>query len=172
MSRDRPVEPEDEPPDEGPPEPGPGRLQPVSAGAVTAWVVVGLVGGWLLHPLAETVTGTAPLVTWLQLSVPWVVALVLAGAALGTWRAVQRRHELVDADRAVNRLLLARSSALVGALVTGGYLGYAVSWLNTDAELGGQRAWRSLVAAAGGLAMLLSAKWLERACRIRPDDDG
>ena len=171
MSRNPPVEPEDEPPgdDSGP---GPGRLRPVSAAAVTAWAVVGLVGGWLWHPLAEAATGSAPLVTWLQLSVPWVVALILAGAARTTWRAVHRQRVLVDANRAVNRLLLARSSALVGALVAGGYLGYAVSWLNTEAELGGQRAWRSTAAAAGGLAMLLAAKWLEGACRVHSDDEG
>ena len=34
-------------------EPSDGHLQPTSAGLVTAWAVTGLVGGWLLHPVAE-----------------------------------------------------------------------------------------------------------------------
>ena len=34
-----------------------GRRRPASS---SAWGVAGLVGGWLLHPLAERVSGTAP----------------------------------------------------------------------------------------------------------------
>ena len=36
----------------------------------------------------------------------------------------------------MNRLVLARACALVGALVAGGYLGYALSWVGVDTELG------------------------------------
>ena len=59
----------------------------------------------------------------------------------------------------------------VGALVAGGYVGYAVSWLGVDAELADQRAWRSLVAAIAGVAITIAALLLERACRVRSDDD-
>ena len=42
--------------------------------------------------------------------------------------------------QAVNRLVLAKACALAGALVAGGYLGYALSWVGlTDAELAQQR---------------------------------
>ncbi len=58
------------------------------------------------------------------------------------------RHERLEPHQAVNRLVLARACALVGALVAGGYLGYALSWLGVDAELARQRAWRSVAAGA------------------------
>ena len=54
---------------------------PRRPGAVTAWAVVGLVGGWLLHPVAERVSGTAPVVTWLQ-----PIALFLVAAIVGARR--------------------------------------------------------------------------------------
>ncbi len=81
------------------------------------------------------------------------------------------RRERLEPRRAVNRLLLARSCAYVGALVAGGYAGYAVSWLGVGAELADQRAWRSLAAAAAGAAITITAVLLERACRVRSDDD-
>lgn len=148
-----------------------GNLQPTSAGQLVGWGVAGLVGGWLLHPLAERLRGTAPIVTWTQ-----VLALVLLGAILGgtawlTWRSLQVRGERIQSHLAVNRLVLARASALVGALVAGGYLGYAVSWLGIDTELAAQRVWRSLAAAAAGIAVTITAILLERACRIRSGPD-
>ena len=48
-------------------------------------------------------------------------------------------HERLEPHQAVNRLVLARACALVGALVAGGYVGYALSWVGVDAELAGQR---------------------------------
>jgi hypothetical protein len=59
---------------------------------------------------------------------------------------------------------------LVGALVAGGYLGYAVSWLGDDAELAAQRAWRSGASAFAGTGIVITAVLLERACRVRSDD--
>ena len=100
-----------------------GRLRPTSAGLVTAWAVVGLVGGWLLHPVSERVSGTAPVVTWLQPIALFLVAAIVGAAGWTTWRAVHVRREWLEPQRAVNRLLIARSCALVGALVAGGYLG-------------------------------------------------
>ena len=58
-----------------------------------------------------------------------------------------------------------------GALVAGGYLGYAVSWLGEDAELATQRAWRSAASALAGVAIVITAVLLERACRVPSDDD-
>jgi hypothetical protein len=71
----------------------------------------------------------------------------------------------------VNRFVLARACALVGALVGGFYLGFALSWLGQGSELAGDRMLRSAVAALGAAAMTLAAVLLERACRVRSDDD-
>jgi hypothetical protein len=152
-------------------QPRDGHLQPTSAGIVTAWAVAGLVGGWLLHPVAERLSGTAPVVTWLQPVALFLVAAIVGGAAWATWRAVQVRREWLEPQQAVNRLLLARSCALVGALVAGGYLGYAVSWVGSDAALAGQRGWRSVAAGVAGALIVVAALLLERACRVRSDDE-
>ena len=158
-------------PDPSDDQPSGGHLQPTSAGQVTAWAVVGLVGGWLLHPVAERINGTAPVVTWLQPIALFLVAAIVGGAAWTTWRAVQVRREWLEPQQAVNRLLLARSCALVGALVAGGYLGYAVSWVGSDAALAGQRGWRSLTCGVAGGLIVVAAVLLERACRVRSEDE-
>ena len=155
------------PADEQPPE---GRLRPTSPAAMTAWAVAGLIGGWLLHPVTERVSGTAPVLTWAQPLALALVAAILGATAWLTWRTVHVQRRLLEPHRAVNRLVLARACALVGALVAGGYLGYAVSWLGEDAELATQRAWRSAASALAGLAIVITAVLLERACRVPSDD--
>ncbi|MBB6627444.1 DUF3180 domain-containing protein [Nocardioides sp. KIGAM211] len=154
-----------------PDEPSGGQLRPTSPAALGTCAVLGLVGGWLLHPLAERVGGTAPIITWAQVVALFLVAAILGGTAWLTHRALHVHRERLAPHLAVNRLVLGRASALVGALAAGGYLGYAVSWLGVDAELASQREWRSLGAAAGGVAITITAVLLERACRVRSDAD-
>jgi lysylphosphatidylglycerol synthetase-like protein (DUF2156 family) len=154
-----------------PPEPE-GTLRPLSYGVLTAWAVVGLVLGWLWHPVSVKLTGTAPVVSWAQPGALWLVAVVIGITWSQTHRAVQVRHERLEPHRAVNRLVLARAGALVGALVAGGYAGYAVSWIGDPAELAGQRIVRCVVAVVAGIVMVVFALLLERACRVRkPDED-
>lgn len=163
-----PAEPED---DERPDQSGPGRLRPTSPGAITAWAVVGLVGGWLLRTVVVRRGGTPPIVTWAQPLALLLVAAILGATAYLTWRTVHVHRERLDPHRAVNRLVLARACALVGALVAGGYLGYAVSWAGVDTELADQRVWRSVFAGLAGVAIVVTALLLERACRVRSDDE-
>jgi hypothetical protein len=146
-----------------------GRLAPLPPSALATCSVLGLVAGWLLHPAAERLGGTAPMVSWLQGAVLFFVAAVLWGVARHTSRT-RDGGERLEPHRAVNRLVLARACALVGCLVAGGYVGYAVSWLGDPAELADQRVLRSLIAAVGGVAVVISALLLERACRVPPED--
>ena len=67
--------------------------------------------------------------------------------------------------------MLAKACALVGALVAGGYVGYALSWVGLAAELADQRMLRSGVAALGGLLTCGAALLLERACRVGAEDE-
>lgn len=146
-----------------------GHLRPLSGGPLAGLAVAGLVTGWLLHPLAVRATGSAPVVTWLQGAVLLFVALVLGVLARATHRSLQVEREPMEPQLAVNRLVLARACALVGALVAGGYAGYAVSWLGDASEMAGQRLATSLLAAAGGVAVVITSLLLERACRVRRD---
>lgn len=158
-------------PEEPPKQPAPGQVRPTSAGPLVAWAVIGLVGGWLLRPVVEQLGGTAPLVTWLQVLVLFFVAGVVAITATVTWRTLQVRGEWLEPHRAVNRLVMAKASALTGALIAGGYVGYAVSWLGLADELAEQRITRSLLAGLAGLLTTIGAVVLERACRARFDED-
>jgi hypothetical protein len=154
-----------------PPSPEPqGSLRPTSPAVLAALAVVGLAGGWLVHPLAERINGTAPIVSWLQPLALLLVAAILGSTAYATWRSVHVRHELLVPDLAVNRLILGRACAYVGALAAGGYLGYALSWIGSKAELADQRLWPSLAAASTGVLVVVTALLLERACRVRRDD--
>ena len=157
----------------GPSEPQqrPGRLRPTSAAVLTVWALVGLVGGWLLHLLTDRAGGMPPVVTWAQPLALVLVAAILGATAYVTWRELHVHQGRLDPQQAVNRLVLARACALVGALVAGGYLGYALSWLGVDTDLADQRMWRSLLAAAAGVAIVVTALLLEHACRVRTEDD-
>ena len=148
-----------------------GTLRPLSYAVVTAWAVAGLVLGWLWHPVAERLSGTAPVISWAQPGALWLVAVAIGITWWQTYRAVQVRRERLEPHQAVNRLVLARAGALVGALVAGGYAGYALSWVGDPAELAGQRILRSAVAVLAGIAMVVFALLLERACRVRRDRD-
>ena len=154
----------------GPPPEPPGSLRPTPPAAVAAWGVVGLAVGWLVHTAADRFGSTAPIVTWVQPLALFLVALILGGTAHATWRSVHVRRERLLPHQAVNRLVLARACAYVGALVGAGYLGYALSWIGVDADLAQQRLARSLVAAGTGTLVVVAAFLLERACRVRSDD--
>ena len=127
--------------------------------------------GWLLRPLSIRLSGTAPTVGWLPVLALAFVALVVGSVAWSTHRSLHRRHERLQPHHAVNRLVLAKSCALAGALVAGGYFGYALSWLGlTDAELAHQRMVHALVGGLAGAALVAGSLLLERACRVGTDE--
>jgi cytochrome c biogenesis protein CcdA len=135
---------------------------------LAVWAIVGLVGGWLLHPISDR-AGTAPVVSWLQPLALLLVAAILGYTAYSTSRIVRQRPDLLEPHQAVNRLVLARACAFVGALVLGGYLGYALSWVGDEAELADERIARSGAASFAGLLIVITALLLERACRVGKD---
>lgn len=155
------------PGDSGDPgEPDGSRLGPVPPAALTSFVVVGLVGGWLLRRLGRSLGFAVPPVSWTQVLLLALVASILAGTAALTRRTVQRARADLLAHQAVNRLVLARACALVGALLLGGYAGHAVSWLGSPSYVAEERLVRSLVAAVASGAVLAASLLLERACRV------
>jgi hypothetical protein len=161
-------------PPEGSDEPDPARgtLRQLGPGAVIIALCVGLVGGWLVRRVVSYAGGTAPLVTWTQPGVLFLAAGILGLLVWHTRRVLGAAPAgRPEAHRLVNRLVLARASAIAGAFIAGGYLGYALSWLGVGADLASQRALRSVLAGLGGLLVLMMSLWLERACRVREADD-
>ncbi len=133
--------------------------------------MVGLVAGWAVRPVTAALDLTAPRVTWLQVLALYLVAAILLVMARATHRALQQGRQRLRPHEAVNRLVLAKSCAFVGALMAGGYLGYALTWVGISAELASERIWLSLAAAAGAALSVVGALLTERACRIKGDDE-
>lgn len=154
------------------PEPDPaGRVVPTRPGTLVAVGLAALVAGWALRPVSIAVQGSAPRVAWVQVLALALVALILGAVAWSTYRTLQARRQRIAPHQAVNRLVLAKACALAGAAVAGGYLGYALSWVGNEAELAEERLVRSAVAGLAGVAIVAASLLLERACRVRREDD-
>jgi hypothetical protein len=152
-------------------EPSGGHVRPTSGGVLVGWALVGLVLGWALRPLSIRLNGTAPTVGWLPVLALAFVALVMASVAWSTYRSVQRRRERLEPHHAVNRLVLGKSGALAGAVVAGGYFGYALAWVGLgEAELAQQRMVHAALGGLAGVALVAGSLLLERACRVNGDD--
>ena len=154
------------------PEPSQGHLRPTSVASLSIAAVLGLLSGWGLRRGLIEATGSAPFVTWAQALALVFVAAVLAYLAWHTWQTIQVRRRRLEDNRAVSRLVLARASALVGALASGGYTGYGITWLGDASELADVQLVRCAVAAGGALMMMVASLVLERACRVPADDPG
>lgn len=168
MTRDLP--PEDD--EEKEPERPAGHVSTTSAGALVGFGVTGLVLGWLMRPVSIRLNGSAPTVGWPPVLALLLVAAILWAVAWATHRDLHRRGLRLEPHKAVNRLVLAKASALVGALVAGGYFGYALSWWGvTEAALATTRLIQSLLAGGAGLLIVAGSLLLERACRVRGGGD-
>jgi len=144
---------------------GPGSLRPLERWVLAVWAIVGLVVGWLWHPISAR-SGSPPLISWAQPLALLLVVAIVGGLAWTTWRAVHVRHEPLEPDQGLTRLVLARACAYVGALVAGAYLGYGLSWWDDVSELAEQRMGRALLASGASALLVVVSLLLERACRV------
>ena len=159
-------------PDQGPDQGQPGRLRPTRLRTLSATAAAGLVVGWFGVPLLRQSTGSVPSVPWTSVGTLAFAAAVLGGMAWQTWSQLQRKRRWIDPHRAVNFLVLAKSSVLVGAVVAGVYAGYALHYVDDLAyEAPAQRALRSGLAVVAGLLIIAAGLWLERACKVPGADD-
>lgn len=143
-----------------------------SALSLTVMGGAGLVGGRLLRTVVETVDGNAPRVGWSAAVTLAFVAAMLAGFAWNTWQSLHKRAERMTSDHGIKMLALAKSSALVGALVAGGYFGYALAFMDAfDTPLGKERVIRAGFAGAAGLLVMIGGLLLERALQLPGGSD-
>lgn len=140
-----------------------------------ALVVAALFGGlagWLLAVTTAALDVVPPSIPWSAPVGLFVVGALVGAMAWSTHQQIQVRRERVEPQRAVAFLVLGKASALGGALVAGGYLGYALSFVaRFDAEGPRERVIRSIVAIVGGLGLMIAGLLLERACRVPHDED-
>lgn len=170
MTRDLPPEDEKEP---DPSQRPPGHVNNTTAGALAGFAVAGFVVGLFLRTVSIRLTGSSPNpVGWVPALALVLVAAIIGGVAWLTYRDLHRRGIRLEPHKAVNRLVLAKACALSGSAIAGGYFGYALSWWRfTEGALTRQRLVQSLVAAVAGVLIVVGSLLLERACRVRDDDD-
>lgn len=155
-------------------EPRPGQVRPTSFGVLAGAVALGLVLGWFGEVLLERTRAVVPTVPWTSVAVLVFAAAVLGATAWNTWRTIHRQRHWIDPRQAVNRLLLAKASALVGALMVGVYVGFGAHFLDDmAAPLPQERVVRSALVAVAALLVVVTALLLERACRVPkgPEED-
>jgi hypothetical protein len=133
--------------------------------------VVGLVLGWAIRPFCLRYGYLEPDVSYTSIGALFFVAAVIGGSAWITWRTVRRNRSDLAHHQAVNRLVLGKACALAGALILGGYLGYALAQVGVSDPASDARQWRSLAAAVGALGITVTALLLEHACRVPHDEE-
>lgn len=152
--------------------PPPGSVQPTRLSGLAAVLVVGALLGYAFAVLSERAFDSAPRVEWIAVAALVVVGGLLLWMARSTHRTLHVQRRAVDVHRTFNLLVLARASAIVGALVAGGYLGFGLHYVrHLDIPLLHQQAVRSAAAAAAGVLIVVSGLLLERACRVPPDEE-
>lgn len=147
-----------------------GRIRPTGPGPLVIAGVIGLVVGWAIRPLALRLDYAEPNVSFTAIGALFFVAAIIGFTAYVTRRTVRRNRLDLAHHQAVNRLVLGKACALVGSLILGGYLGYALAQLGVDNPAANTRLWHSVLAALGALAATAAALLLEQACRV-PDDE-
>ncbi len=130
--------------------------------------------GWGATRLVDAYAGRSLPVPWTAPAVMVVLAIALALWARGTRDRLARK----PGTKRIDPLVAARSAALAmaasrtGAVVGGFYAGVATAlapmW---DVPYVRERILVSLAALGGAVLVVLAALWLERVCRLPPQDD-
>jgi H+/Cl- antiporter ClcA len=146
------------------------HLTPVRTLVVAA--LFGGLGGWLLVVIANAFDVIPPEVPWTAPIGLILVAALVGVLAYATHQRIQVRHERMEPQRAVAFLVLGKASALAGALVAGGYFGFAFMFLTRlDAAAPRDRVIRSAVAIVAGIVLCAMGLLLERACKVPAEPD-
>jgi hypothetical protein len=152
--------------------PSGGAIELTPRRSLVAATLIGAAVGWLVVLTANAFDVLPPRIPW-SAPIGLVVFAGLVGAlAWSTHQRLQVRRERMEPRRAVAFLVLGKASALAGALVAGGYLGFALNFLTRlDAATPRDRVVRSAVAVVAGIALMAGGLLLERACKVPGSDD-
>ena len=155
-------------------EPSGGSVNLTPFRALVVAAVFGGLSGWLVVVTANAFDLIPPEVPWTAPIGLILVAALVGALAYATHQRIQVRRERIEPQRAVALLVLGKASALAGALVAGGYFGFALMFLaRLDAAAPRDRVIRSAVAIVAGVALCVLGLLLERACKVptEPDED-
>lgn len=148
------------------------HVRPTPALHVVVAVAVGLAIGTSVPEIALRTGNVAPRPGWVAAILLTALAIGLASTARGTWRNLREDKRSIHSELGVRLLAVAKASALVGALFLGAYGGYALMYLDAmSTAYGRERVIQSALAALAGLAVIVTALWLERTLRLPEDDE-
>ncbi|MET7876871.1 DUF3180 domain-containing protein [Micromonospora profundi] len=160
-----------------PPPGGPGqdrsRMGPTRISTLVVAALAAAAVAWLL--ISSFYYSSIPELPWLPVVTLAALAVLEAYAAVNTRGRIDRKpgRDPVNPLLVARFVVLAKASALAGAIFAGFYAGLT-GWLFVENT---RAATEDRPAAAGGmlasLALVGAALWLERSCRVpkRPDDD-
>ena len=132
----------------------------------------GALAGWLFVITLNAFDVVPPTVPWTAPIGLVLIAALVGLLAYSTRQRIQIRRERIEPQRAVAFLVLGKASALAGALVAGGYLGFAVNFVSRLDAIGPrERVVRSVVAVVAGIVLCVVGLLLERACKVPGADD-
>ena len=157
-------------PGEGPGGPGGGRIGPTGHRTLVVLLLVGLVGGWALRPLALRAGVVEPRIGWGTIGLILFLAAAVGVTAWTTRRTVRRDRSALGHHQAVNRLALGQACSLVAAFLLGGYAGYGMAQLGLSDPSAESRLLHAGAAAVGSALLLGAALLLQHACRVPGND--
>ena len=157
-------------------QPSGGSVRSTSPRALAVAAIFGALSGWLIVAASNSFDLVPPQVPWTAPVGVLLIAGLVGVFAYTTHTRIQVRKERMDPQRAVAFLVLGKASALAGALIAGGYLGYALMFVTRiDADAPRDRVIRSAIAVVAGIGLAVAGLLLERACRVPgpgPEEEG
>jgi hypothetical protein len=157
-------------------QPSGGSVRSTSLRALAVAAIFGALSGWLIVAASNSFDLVPPQVPWTAPVGVLLIAGLVGVFAYTTHTRIQVRKERMDPQRAVAFLVLGKASALAGALIAGGYLGYALMFVTRmDADAPRDRVIRSAIAVMAGVGLAVAGLLLERACRVPgpgPEEEG
>ena len=152
--------------------PAGGTVAPTPVRALVVAAVFGGLAGWLVVVTTNALDLIPPRIPWSAPIGLLVFAALVGVLAYTTHQRIQVRRERMEPQRAVAFLVLGKASALAGALVAGGYLGFGLMFVTgLEATSPRERVLRAAVAVVAGVALSVGGLLLERACKVPGLDD-
>lgn len=152
--------------------PDQGTVGPTPLRALLALFIVGGVLGYAFVRLSISLNGYAPQIQWISVIVLAAAAAMVLIVANSTYRTLHRDRRRMDVKRAFSFLLLAKASARVGALIAGGYLGFASHFVaHLDVVLYRDQVIRCVSASLCAVLLAVGGLLLERACQVPKEED-
>ncbi|AEB47641.1 hypothetical protein VAB18032_02785 [Micromonospora maris AB-18-032] len=155
------------------PPPDGSRMRPTRISTLVVAALAAAAVAWLL--ISSIYYDRLPPLPWLPVVTLAGLAVLEAYAAINTRGRIERRpgREPVNPLMVARFVVLAKASALVGAIFAGFYAGLAGWLLVQSTRAAEQDRPAGIAGLVASVALVAAALWLERSCRVpeRPDDD-